>query len=327
MAFTGLRWGETVGLQASYIRGPDRRRNHSYIRVEWQMIELNGKFYLAPPKEGSWRDVDIPPWLFDLLQRLKAQARRCRYRRRDDGASACGSRGAFLFLGPGDGHARRSNYATRVFHPRRRWRLPGGKTPPRLPHRALAGALLTRAVPRHPGADQVAECSWAALVPGLTPHGLRHGHQTAMRRDRVPRVLRRDRLRHGPSGRHRRPLRPHRRRDDRGNAGPADAAMAGRCRGAGAHRPGPRRRAALGRARSGRVAGPVPGTRGRNPAPIGWIRRVTVSDFAWWAQLGSNQRPLACKEWQVSRSSCLICWSGCPWASVADRCTPPLMAR
>ncbi|HEV2260182.1 MAG TPA: hypothetical protein VGS06_44310, partial [Streptosporangiaceae bacterium] len=45
---------------------PDRRRNHSYIRVEWQMTELNGRFYLAPPKEGSRRDVDIPRWLFDL---------------------------------------------------------------------------------------------------------------------------------------------------------------------------------------------------------------------------------------------------------------------
>jgi hypothetical protein len=49
-------------------------------------------------------------------------------------------------------------------------------------------------------AEQLAECSWAALIPGLTPHGLRHGHQTAMPRDRVPRVLRRDRLGHGPSG-------------------------------------------------------------------------------------------------------------------------------
>ncbi len=49
-------------------------------------------------------------------------------------------------------------------------------------------------------AEQVADCSWAPLIPGLTPHGLRHGHQTAMRRDRVPRVLRRDRLGHGASG-------------------------------------------------------------------------------------------------------------------------------
>jgi hypothetical protein len=49
-------------------------------------------------------------------------------------------------------------------------------------------------------AEQLAECCWAPLVPGLAPHGLRYGHQTAMRRDRVPRVLRRDRLGHGPSG-------------------------------------------------------------------------------------------------------------------------------
>lgn len=35
IAFTGLRWGEVNGLQASYIRGPDRRRKHFYIRVEW----------------------------------------------------------------------------------------------------------------------------------------------------------------------------------------------------------------------------------------------------------------------------------------------------
>jgi hypothetical protein len=46
MAATGMRWGEVTGLQASYVRRPDQRRNHHYIRVEWQLIELNGKFYL-----------------------------------------------------------------------------------------------------------------------------------------------------------------------------------------------------------------------------------------------------------------------------------------
>lgn len=114
-----------------------------------------------------------------------------------------------MFLGAQDGHARRSNYAARVFRPatdgvypaehRRRgyhterWRVhcscdpfPGVPVPMNGIHRAKA--------------EQLAECSWAPLLPGLTSHGLRHGHQTAMRRDHVPRVLRRDRLGHGRSG-------------------------------------------------------------------------------------------------------------------------------
>ena len=209
MEFTGMRWGETVGLQASYIRRPDRRRSHFYIRVEWQMVELNGKLFLAPPKEGSRRDVDIPRWLFDLLQRLTARARRCRCPRSDDGSSACGSRLPFVFLGAEAGHSRRSNYSGRIFRPaadgvypsekRRRgyhterWGVHCSTGP--FPGIPVSAHGIHRA-----RAEQLAECCWAPLIPGLTPHGLRHGNQTAMRRDHVPRVLRRDRLGHGPSG-------------------------------------------------------------------------------------------------------------------------------
>jgi hypothetical protein len=114
-----------------------------------------------------------------------------------------------VFLGPEAGHARRSNYAVRVFRPaadsvypaekRRRgyhtdpWRVHCSREP--FPGIPVPTAGIHRAK-----AEQLADCCWAPLVPGLNPHGLRHGHQTAMRRDRVPRVLRRDRLGHGPSG-------------------------------------------------------------------------------------------------------------------------------
>jgi hypothetical protein len=171
------------------------------------MIELNGKFYLAPPKEGSRRDVDIPRWLFDLLQRLMPGARRCRCPRRDGGTSTCGSREAFAFLGPEAGHARRSNYAMRVFrpaadgvHPARKQRR-GHHTEPWRVHCSLEpfpGIPVPTGGIHRAKAEQMAECCWAPLVPGLTPHGLRHGDQTATLRGRVPRVLRRDRLGHGP---------------------------------------------------------------------------------------------------------------------------------
>jgi integrase len=114
-----------------------------------------------------------------------------------------------VFLGAEGGHARRSNYAARIFRPaadgvypaqkRRRgyhtepWRVHCSRVP-------FPGIPVPMAGIHRAKAEQLAECSWAALIPGLTPHGLRHGRQTAMRRDRVPRVLRRDRLGHGPSG-------------------------------------------------------------------------------------------------------------------------------
>lgn len=61
MGFTGLRWGELVGLEPPYVR-PDA------IRVEWQLYELdNGQFERCPPKDGSRRTIVAPDWLVQLL--------------------------------------------------------------------------------------------------------------------------------------------------------------------------------------------------------------------------------------------------------------------
>ncbi|WP_309110290.1 LacI family DNA-binding transcriptional regulator [Saccharothrix sp.] len=59
--FTGMRWGELVGLEEDYVRSAS-------IRVEWQLYELDtGELHRCPPKDDSHRTIDIPPWHSELL--------------------------------------------------------------------------------------------------------------------------------------------------------------------------------------------------------------------------------------------------------------------
>jgi integrase len=68
MGFTGMRWGEVVGLEAEYIRS-------NAVRVEWQLYELdNGDFYRCPPKDDSQRTVAAPAWLVALAKDHLARA-------------------------------------------------------------------------------------------------------------------------------------------------------------------------------------------------------------------------------------------------------------
>ncbi|MGW1813324.1 LacI family DNA-binding transcriptional regulator [Streptomyces sp. NPDC002125] len=67
-AYTGMRWGEVVGLGRKYVRPRS-------IRVEWQLYELtSGKLERCPPKDDSMRDIDTPHFLALLLAEQK---RRC----------------------------------------------------------------------------------------------------------------------------------------------------------------------------------------------------------------------------------------------------------
>lgn len=59
--FTGMRWGELVGLETDYLR-PDS------LRIEWQLYELDtGELVRCPPKDDSYRTIDLPAWLSDLV--------------------------------------------------------------------------------------------------------------------------------------------------------------------------------------------------------------------------------------------------------------------
>lgn len=59
--FTGVRWGEAIGLETKYAR-------LKTIRIESQLYELDtGELIECPPKEDSYRDVDLPDWLSKLV--------------------------------------------------------------------------------------------------------------------------------------------------------------------------------------------------------------------------------------------------------------------
>lgn len=58
--YTGMRWGEVVGLEVEFARPKS-------VRIEWQLYELDsGELVRCPPKEDSYRTVDAPPWLSRL---------------------------------------------------------------------------------------------------------------------------------------------------------------------------------------------------------------------------------------------------------------------
>ena len=215
IGYTGLRWGEAIGLE----------RGHTHpgeIHVEWQLRELNGRFHRLPPKDDSYRSpawepclpVNLPPFLTGLLGRQI----------RDHAHPPCGcaaqhgGSGRYLFLGPDGGHFRRSNYARRVFRPACDGRheassghpgklvIADATTWPGVPIAAWppAGASADYVPPRGRGIqvirDDIPTVSWLPIKPGLTVHGLRHGHKTWMAEDGIPEILAEQRLGHQVPG-------------------------------------------------------------------------------------------------------------------------------
>lgn len=220
MAYTGMRWGEAIGLEPSYVRPGS-------IRIEWQLVEDGGRFYRVPPKDDSYRTVDLPPFLSDLLSRQqRAMAgRTCEHvawePREDDreDEEPCPGGIAYLWLGEHGGHARNSNYIRRIFGPACEGWYPAGARRASGPRRPVladaAGAWPGMPVPgawtaadpaglrqgrRRIDLAEVPVACWLPLVPGLTPHGLRHSHNVWLQEERTPEVLRHDRLGHDLQG-------------------------------------------------------------------------------------------------------------------------------
>lgn len=219
LAYTGMRWGECIGLP------PECVRRHE-IDVHWKLYELNGRFYRGRPKDGSMRTVDIPPFLGSLLaehvRRRKPQRCTCVASVTPDDMIPWCPGGEYVFLGPKGGHFRRSNYSERVvrpaadgWHPRRLGRAGRDRMPvlvddahhwPGRPIAPWPAAVVGRAYhpPQGRGRPRLTDdsrvASWLPIRPGLTPHSWRHGHQTWMDEAGISYVLQSSQMGHEVPG-------------------------------------------------------------------------------------------------------------------------------
>jgi hypothetical protein len=152
IAYTGMRWGETIGLEQDLLLP-------ALINVEWQLREIRGHFFRLPPKDDSYRStnweplvsVDIPAFLAELLtaQADKHARRRCACAREHGGT------GRYVFYSPDGGHYRHSNFARRVFRPACDGRYE--------PVRGRPGNLVVVDTTAWPGSPVA---SWSPAVPG-----------------------------------------------------------------------------------------------------------------------------------------------------------------
>lgn len=219
LAYTGMRWGEALALQPKEV-------HRKAIDVHWKVYELGGYFYRGRPKDGSMRTADLPPFLHSLLGVLPARACTCQpNKHRPPSVNALDVEwcpgGEYVFLGRRGGHFRRSNYGERYFRPAADGQHPerkGSHPRPAIPVLVDASGLMPgkplpawlvgtegtfmpppgRGRPRP--APTAAPASWLPIASGLTPHGLRHGHQTWMDGAGVPYVLQAERMGHEVPG-------------------------------------------------------------------------------------------------------------------------------
>jgi integrase len=217
LGYLGLRWGEGIGIQHDAV-------SPGIVRVRSQLGE-DDLFYLETPKDESLRTLDVPPFLSELLSELKKQRHdvTCRCSNPDDVPDACPGGLRFVFLGDKGGHFRASNYRDRVWYPAVHGWYPGneGKRPrPARPVLADASGIWPgKPVPTWPAAvageefvvprgrgiriydpEVVHLVSWLPLVPGLTPHGLRHSQQVWMDQLGTLDKLQADRMGHKVGG-------------------------------------------------------------------------------------------------------------------------------
>lgn len=208
-AWTGVRWGELMaveGWESDDSPLQIAKDGISTYAVDWQLRELGGVVRKAPPKDGSFRVLDLPPFLAELMQWAMDNRRTTCHCLLVDGRAACKgddlTEPNYLFLGPSGGHPRRSNYADRYITPAAEGLYParkGTRRPVYVTAEPWPG-LPIRKGNRKVKAVDIAEATWPNLTGKFKPHDDRHTHATWLDAANLHKVIQMDRRGHAMPG-------------------------------------------------------------------------------------------------------------------------------
>ena len=208
-AWTGVRWGELLAVEGW--DGDDSplqlsKDGISTYAVDWQLRELGGVVRKAPPKDGSYRVLDLPPFLADLARWAVDNRLPTCHCPLADGHPVCkgdDSTGPnYLFLGPNGGHPRRSNYADRYLTPAAEGLYParqGVRRPVYVTADPWPGIPIRKGNRKTKAAD-LADATWPDLTGKFRPHDDRHTHATWLDAAELHKVVQMDRRGHAMPG-------------------------------------------------------------------------------------------------------------------------------
>lgn len=208
-AWTGVRWGELMAVEGSDRKdSPLKFAEHgiSTYALDWQLRELGGVVRKAPPKDGSFRVLDLPPFLADLMRWAVDNRHATCSCPKVDGHRVCKAADEtppnYLFLGPKGGHPRRSNYADRFLTPAAEGLHPvrkGVRRPVYVTAEPWPGLPIRKGNRKATAAD-AADGTWPNLVGKFKPHDDRHTHATWLDAARLHKVIQMDRRGHAMQG-------------------------------------------------------------------------------------------------------------------------------
>ena len=208
-AWTGVRWGELLAFEGSDDKNSPlqlRANDISTYAIDWQLRELGGEVCKSAPKDGSYRVLDLPPFLADLLRWARDNRRKTCSCPLTNGRPTCKGNDPtppnYLFLGPKGGHPRRSNYADRYLTPAAEGLYParrGTRRPVYVTAEPWPGIPITKGNKKVRAAD-LADGTWPNLTGHFRPHDDRHTHSTWLDGTDIQKVLQMDRRGHAMPG-------------------------------------------------------------------------------------------------------------------------------